>query len=346
MQKRIFSILQLTMPALLLLLIINMPLFANDARMLLGSSVQIIDNEHTNIIMQEEVINITLHKKYYEVDVTFDFYNSGANEKVLLGFPVQAQTINKHDRDVNDFKSYINGNIVPEYIIKKDSLTGMNHYLTWYLREAIFPENKHTYSRVTYNVPYSDYGGSLYAGYIYGTGRNWRGKIGKMTVNISHGDDILIDRITFGEELFGKYKQYSFKWEANGKYKYVLENVEPEEPDQVSIIVKPFDIYGEYRGEFGVAHEFGDWFLSDYAFNEEIVHLYTKNQIRLLINFFFAIHGYDFKNPLYKKYFQNVDFRYDGHKGYKINPKFSEKDFNKFERKNIDYLLQLEKMIP
>ena len=36
-----------------------------------GSTVKIIDNENTNIIMQKEIMNITLHKEYYEVDVTF-----------------------------------------------------------------------------------------------------------------------------------------------------------------------------------------------------------------------------------------------------------------------------------
>jgi hypothetical protein len=349
------------MPALLLLLIINMPLFANDTRTTgLGGSVKVINNENTNVIMQEEVINITLHKKYYEVDVTFDFYNSGADEKILLGFPVKTEGWEK--LYVKDFKSYINGNMISEYIIKEDTLEeydaykefkGFNRSIEWYLREVMFPGNKHTYSRVTYNVPYSDYASIRYAGYIYGTGRNWKGKIGKMTINISHGDDILIDGVFFGEpfENFGNFfekdKKYNFKYEASGKYKYVLENIEPEISDCLSVVIKSFDIYGEYNGEFG-AEPHGDWLWSEHLMyqNEKQIKLYTKNQIRMLINFFFAIHGYDFKNPLYKNYFKNVDFYYEGHKGYKVNPKFSEKDFNEFERKNIDYLLQLEKMIP
>jgi hypothetical protein len=59
---------------LILFLIINTVLFANDSRTILGSSVEIIDNENTNIIMREEEINITLHKDYYEVTVIFDRY--------------------------------------------------------------------------------------------------------------------------------------------------------------------------------------------------------------------------------------------------------------------------------
>jgi hypothetical protein len=345
------------MPALLLLLIINMPLFANDTRTTFGGSVEVIDNEHTNVIMQEEVINITLHKEHYEVDVTFDFYNSGTSEKVLLGFPIKIEGLEGWKKlDVEDFKSYINENLISEYIIKEDALNEWNSVrMKWYLREVTFPENKHTYSRITYGVPYSYSGYEQYAGYIYGTGRNWKGKIGKMTINISHGDDILIDGVFFGEdgvffgELFEKDKKYNYNfiWEASGKYKYVLENIEPEISDCVSIMVMPFDIYGEYHNEFGEGEGEG-WLWSEKLMykNEKDIKLYTKNQIRTLINFFFAIHGYDFKKPLYKNYFKNVDFYYEGHKGYKVNPKFSEKDFNKFERKNVDYLLQLEKMIP
>jgi hypothetical protein len=68
---------------------------------------------------------------------------------------------------------------------------------------------------------------------------------------------------------------------------------------------------------------------------ETDIRLFTKNQIRLFINYFYAIHGYDFKNSLYKNYFQNLkDFDDDKRIKYRINPNFSENDFNEFERKN------------
>jgi hypothetical protein len=77
------------------------------------------------------------------------------------------------------------------------------------------------------------------------------------------------------------------------------------------------------------------------------IQFYTKNQIRLFINFFFAIHGYDFKDPLYKEYFGRIeDFGDRNQTKYKVNPNFSVNDFNEIERKNKDYLLRLEKKIP
>ena len=77
------------------------------------------------------------------------------------------------------------------------------------------------------------------------------------------------------------------------------------------------------------------------------IQLYTKNQIRLFINFFSALHGYDFKNPLYKEYFSKLEsFEDKDNTKYEVNPNFNESVFNEIERKNVNYLLKLEKMIP
>jgi hypothetical protein len=327
---------------------INNIIFANDSRTILGSSVEIIDNENTNIIMQEEEINITLHKDYYEIMVTFDFYNSGIDETVLLGFPIktviQDYPDDKEWAKLIDFKSYINGKLLSGYIIKEETSTDRSYIttITWYLREVLFPENSHTYSRVAYKVPYNNFGFFKNAGYIYGTGINWREEIGKIVIYINHDDDIIIDSVNLG-----KGKQFNFTWEANGRYKYDIENIEPELTDQVLIFIQPFDIYGEYHNEFGDWADGWGWDRYLMYKNEQDIKLFTKNQIRLFINFFYAIHGYDFKNPLYKNYFQNLRSFAD-HKNtkYKINQRFTEDDFNDFERKNIDYLLRIEKMIP
>jgi hypothetical protein len=333
---------------LILFLIINNTIFPNDSRTILGSSVEIIDNENTNISMLKEEIYIKLFKNYYEINVIFDFYNDGADETVLLGFPIktvlQDFSDDKEWAKLIDFKSYINGNLLSEYIVKEESSQNRSYITTtkWYLREVVFLGNSHTYSQVTYKAPYSNSGFFYRAGYIYGTGKNWKGKIGKMTVYINHDDDILIDDINFRN-----IEKYIFTWEANGKYKYELENIEPEISDYLSIGIQQFDIYGEYHNEFGSWSD--GWIWDKYLLyeNEMDIRLYTKNQIRLFINFFYAIHGYDFRNPLYKKYFQNLQSFVDyGSKRYTINPNFAENNFNYYERKNIEYLLRIEGMIP
>jgi hypothetical protein len=329
-----------------LVLLVTTVVFSNESRTILGSTVEIIDNENTNISMQEEVINITLHKEYYEVDVEFIFYNCGPDETILLGFPVQTilqdYPENSEWAILDDFKTFINGNILSEYITREEKSDDGTYITTkkWYLRKALFTQESHTYSKVTYRAPYNNFGFFKNAGYIFGTGRNWKNDIGKITIYINHGDDIIID-------YTNNLEKFNFTWEANGKYKYEIENIEPEETASFRIFIQPFDIYGEYRNEFG-DWSYGWWWDRDLMFKDETkINLYTKNQIRLLINFFYAFHGYDFKNPLYKNYFQNLRGFFDLYNTkYKINPNFSEKDFNEFERKNIDYLLKIEKMIP
>jgi hypothetical protein len=64
-------------------LLINTSLFSNDSSIVLGSTVEILDSKDTNISMLDEVINISLYTSYYEVDVTFDFYNAGSEETIL-----------------------------------------------------------------------------------------------------------------------------------------------------------------------------------------------------------------------------------------------------------------------
>jgi hypothetical protein len=329
-----------------------MAVFANDSSIVLGSTIEIMDKGNTNIIMLNEVINITLHKGYYEVDVTLDFYNDGPAEDILLGFPVRAGIYDTpEDREwaqIDDFKSYINGNLVTEYTVRE--VEKKDFYLTitkWFIREVTFPGNSHTESRVTYKAPYNMLGFHQGAGYIYGTGRCWKGPIGRMTLIINHGDDITIDNVSFGYE---KDKSFRFSSEASGKHKFVKENVELEGNEQITIMRKYFDIYGKYEGQFGQSWE-GEWMWHRrLIYDDSMEHkLFTRNQIRLFINFFYAMHGYDFKDSFYKKYFQNIYSFYfyeDFDLTYKVNPNFSENDFNVFERKNIDYLLNLEKNIP
>jgi hypothetical protein len=328
-------------------LLISASAFSNDSRIVLGSSVEIINNENTNIIMLEEEIKITLHWLYYEVDVSFDFFNDGDEENVLLGFPVWTSTYdNPEEREwakIKDFQSYINGELVTEYTTIEES--EKDHYLrttTWFVREVTFPENSHTYSRVTYKAPYNMLGFQTGAGYIYGTGRNWKDSIGKMTVIINHGDDTLIDEVNFGRNR--SYNELI--WGESGTYKYVLENIEPDEKERIEILVRYYSMFHEYKGQFGLAWD-GEW-----LWNKKLLevysdtNLYTRNQLKLFRSFFYAMHGYDFENPLLKHYFQIMTPSWHNvYMKYEVNPDFSEYNFNGFERKNVDYLSSLERLI-
>ena len=326
----------------LLFLLTHSIVFPNDSRTVLGSTVMIVDDENTNIIMQEETINITLHRDFYEVEVDFTFFNTGEAETILLGFPVEAHIMNIPEEiaqeHIFDFRTYINSNLIPEYSVREDppeNLDPNGFYVKirrWYLREVTFPENEYTFSRVTYRSYYNYGGFFLSAGYIYGTGANWKDKIGRMTVLINHNDDILINKIS---------NLGVFTWEENGRYRFVRENFEPSISSQISIGIQKFD------NRFGDIYEGWIWDRRLIYRDESDIRLFTRNQVRLFINYFYAFHGYEFRNSYYRDFFSQAG-RLDDENGtiYQINPNFSENDFNEIERSNIDFLTRMERMIP
>jgi hypothetical protein len=214
--------------------------------------------------------------------------------------------------------SYINGELISEYIIKEEEYKEMPYFIIkkkWYIREILFPEKSHTYSIVTYRVKnqYSIADDAL-LGYIFGTGRSWKdNKIGKMTVYITHDDD---DIIILG---IRRIDTFDFTWEANGKYKFEIENIEPEIEDRIYISIQRSKNFFDYFLNY-YHTEYFNYYQAGYNTKGKLLYkdkddiqYYTINQIRLLINSFFANQKYEL---------DEVDI------------------------KNINYLLRLESMIP
>ena len=296
---------------ILLFFLINIAISANDGRIVIGPSIEILDNENTNIKMQSEVINIIIHDEYYEISVEFDFYNEGSAETILVGFPVESWTFTDDDyirENIFDFKSYINGELISEYNIIEEEENIQGYFIIkkkWYIREVLFPEKSHTYSTVTYSVKnqYS-FGGAL-VGYIFGTGRSWKDKIGKMTVYITHDDNIIISSIS-------NIDTFDFTWEANGKYKFEIENIKPELHDRIYINIRRLDDFIDSLHY--VHHRTGKSLLHSLLhISENDIQYWTINQVRLLIN----------------SYFKNQEYELD-----------------EIDIINIDYLLKFENTIP
>lgn len=330
----------------LMLFFVSTFAFANESRTILGRSVEIIDNDDTNITMQEVKIIITLHRDYYEVSVAYIFYNEGSEETVLMGFPIIA-TFQDHPAErewatINDFRSYINDVLITEYIIKEEESYYRWHITNtkWFLRNVTFQGNQNTSSKVTYSAPYNHFGFFRNAGYIFGTARNWSGNIVKMTIIINHGDDIIIDRLSIGDN-----RAYEFIWLGDGKYKFVLEDFEPEINERITIFITPFDLRR-------YANEFGDWAMGWIWYNHLLyrnftdIRFFTRNQVQLFINFFYAFHGYNFQDSELREFFENVSFFDFRNTRYIVNQNFSENNFNEYERRNIAYLRNLKGMIP
>jgi hypothetical protein len=137
-----------------------------------------------------------------------------------------------------------------EYHDEKNDPYAYITYTKWYIREVIFPQNSNTISRVTYKAPYGHGGFIRNAGYIFGTGYNWKGPIGRMIVNITHDDNIILDHFNIGRFDKTEIKNY-FSWEGNGMYGFEFNNIEPLTTDRIRLYVRECNMFNATGNEFG-----------------------------------------------------------------------------------------------
>jgi hypothetical protein len=232
----------------------------------------------------------------------------------------------------------------------------------WHLLDVEFPENDYLFSFFDYEEGYlsrHEISPFKYARYIYGGHNIWKGNIRKMTIYIAIDDDVLVEDITIGGISINdlKNKVTISLWEGGSlkneesPLKIAMEDVTPDVLDEIRIFARFFETddyynFGPYANEFGDINEGWIWDRALIYENISDFRLFTKRQIRLFINFFYAIHGYRFTNPIYLNYFNSIENFFDKDNTiYTVNPNFSVDVFNEFERKNIDYLVLLEKRL-
>lgn len=119
--------------------------------------------------------------------------------------------------------------------------------------------------------------------------------------------------------------------------------------DEIYCLTNTYSPLKTYNNEFG---SFSDgWIWDEYLIYDSVteIQLYSKDQIQLFINMFYAYHGYQFKSKQYLDFFMSKQFRFYSSKKdkYLVNPSFSGSDFNEIERANIDWLIWLrERLYP
>jgi hypothetical protein len=277
---------------------------------------------------------------------------SGWKEWERIG-PNTVMPINYHDY-----------NSTAENSMKDEILEDDFYYIPtrWHLLDVEFPENDYLLSFFDYEEAYlnrHEISPLKYARYIYGNHNIWKGNIRKMSIYIATGDEVLVEDITIGgiaindlnnEVTISLWERGTLKNDES-RLKIAMEDVNPDVLDEIRIFTRFFETddyynYGPYANEFGDINEGWIWDRSLIYKNISDFRLFTKRQIRLFINFFYAIHGYQFTNPIYLNYFNSIENFFDKDNTiYTVNPNFSIGDFNEFERKNINYLVLLEKRL-
>ena len=319
----------------LVLISLLQSIFANDTYFYLaGGSLTPIKDSDISVEMKKETIFINLHHKYYEVTVDFVFYNPSETIELDVGFPFFFEGI-AGEGEIWDYKCWTN-NIETEF--KKTPITkewqeptGLEYAN---IRTIRFPKDSETRTKVYYKSKYGVEAPSFaVASYLYGSGLSWNGKIGEINLIIENND---IYSIFLSVTMNDKSIKNDLIKTKDNRFEIVFENVEPENYNCI-FKIELQDVLND-NGPM--------CFPAFFQFNKQVVDKskfkwYTKEQLRLVRNAIYALHGYNFKSEDLREYFNSVGQYWNP--PYKINPNFSESDLHNYEKINIQNLLEEEK---
>ena len=317
-------------------------LYANDAYFFMAAGQLVPTQENdVEVEMKEEIINIILEQKYYEVTVDFFFYNYGKTVSLEVGFPFFCVGISG-EGTISDFKCWTNDveTSYTDYPIEK-KWANDTQLENAYVRTVTFPSEEITKTRITYKSTYGAEAPSyLIAKYLYGTGSGWKNSIGKMTVRIQNKH---------------KYNYPNFvSLPNNSKVKIINENtwegvytnIEPEKYND-TITITLGDIFGDDGPRIINKERF---FGCHAELTPKSLFWYTKPQLKLLRNAIYAFNGYPFKSAdlieLFEKGYADWGwYGYDenGYKTYPLDENFSEDKLTNLEKNNIKVILEEEK---
>lgn len=323
---------------------------ANDSRVINGGTVQIIDNKNTNIQIINEEIVIKFFKEYFTVNVDYIYRNYGDTETVLIGFPIRA-SVQEYDIanvKIDSFEHVLNGVKIESYDEKTEQNKDGFYYdiKKWYLRKMLFPGNADSYSSVSYKSTYSHAGFSTFSQYILGSASSWKGNISNFKLKLVVSNEVMITNCSIAEfnNLNAPKKFHAIK---NG-FEFILNDFQIKNDDYINIGIQEYQPMKGYSNEFGDFNEGWMWDkFTIYRSSPDEILLYTKDQLQLFINTFYAIHGYDFKKKELKEYFESNPniFSETKNKKYVVNQNFNDTQFNEIEKKNIEYLRKLLKVL-
>lgn len=333
----------------------SLPIFADDTLYgLIGHSLKPIENESTTISMNKETITMTLYDDYFETDVFFTFINeTDVPENIILGFPV---TYASQNAKLYDFKSWINEkkvkrNFSPIVTTEKDEVLievndGFHKPYYTYKHENAYTipvtfKPGITTTRINYKCIYqigqidTKYGkneincfDNLY--YYYGSGKAWKDNIKEIDIHIINKSKYFIHRL---ETSSSKDSLKKSSWISPNEYNILLENVQPSYSSEISLSIEN-TLFPTRIQEFDDLCE---------TFNEKNyvsdLQYYTKDQLRLIRNYFYAKQGYNFKSKDLSQLFSQYDW-------YKTNSNFAESLIPENEMKFIHYLLSEEQSFP
>lgn len=330
------------------------------------------ENVSDLVVVGEEVKIQIQNLGVYHNTSTYIINNKGKEVKHKLGFYlIRPNGDNVSDLEVpKDIFFMVNEQKVPFIIDPKVVEEAKRRIEQFYYLDVVFPENttaKIVFSYISNAQTIACVEGNIRLSNSLGMNRgNPYTLIIEIQNDVSYRiSDIffasgewyhLLDSITglstsVGDD-FSFYKLGGNKWMLKFNDRFVKKysdefyiNIAKDEPES------PFFVFYPDGLDIGLS---GVWLASDpekgnlskRKLSKYELFFYTKQQLVLLRNCFYARYGYKFKDKQLYDYFMSLNDspavgRYTI---YKVNPKFSESMFNDIERENIKIIRELEAM--
>lgn len=310
--------------------------------------------QEDDIVMTSEHVFITMYDEYYTVDAKFWFKNEGNEKTISIGFPENNCVRFGKREEFEDFKTYVDDKKVEvkKYLNPENDM----FELSWHVKQVHFDKGQVLQTRVQYKCHYGTSASGLYFGndgffsYVYGTGKSWKGSIGKITVDIKNLTTTkYIMNIGFLGKEYGSidsygvydYKPfptgaYTFNWISPDTFRLEAENVEPEYSEEcIDITIHSFDYIRNWSNTFEGETAINARCNFTKAFMKYELCYMTEKQLRLARNDFYALHGREFKNKAIKDFYESI-------LGYKIDKNYSDDLLSEEETKLIERIIEIE----
>ncbi len=297
----------------LVILVLSAPLCMADDMPLWNLSTGTIAEEgfNENISLRSESISIVLFTDYYTVDVTMYLSNSGPGASVTVGFPLfsSSPAADMKPREFVDFHTYVNDEAVP---FEKKQLadftsSGLNLF---YVKQVAFKAGETTTTRVVYKAFYSDLGmWNSTAAYLYGTGSSWGKMPWLIDLSIMNKSNLII-RVSL-EDGGKSYRISEHLIDPNILFSndqdilhFQLFNVLPNSVS-AKILISGTPLENQIDGIPHITYPPRPVLLKGF---ESYLTFLTTEQLKLLRNAMYALHGYPFKDPGLLAYFGKFDW--------------------------------------
>ncbi len=313
-------------------------LSANDGAYYIGGGT-IFPMKESKIVMDKEILSFkVIHSECY-VTVHFEFFNPEAtNRKLLVGFqaPQAYGDVNEEDikfPQIFDFKVSQNNQLLP-YQLKtaacedcplRDEQTISSHQagsqIFVYLFEIDFKSGTTVIDHSYRFKASSSVMNHEFYNYILKTGSKWAGqKIKDLTVNIDLGNDTYF----YVSDIFGEKSS----WSVNGigkttsnPYNYYETNCKMVRILSGSLQIHCSDWNPQQNLEFGIINEYCFEFedskkplnrvmtaVKRLSIDDPEDGAYSKEELKLIRNTFYAQKGYAFTNPELSAYFAKFEW--------------------------------------